>query len=80
MTIQVNIGEAKTRLSELLARVDEGEAVVIARDGEPKYEVTLLEVDRAAAREALERLRAIRARSKGVSREEIIAWRDEGRR
>lgn len=33
--IQVNVHEAKTRLSELLKRVEEGEEVVIARAGTP---------------------------------------------
>lgn len=31
----VNVQEAKTRLSELLARVERGEDVVIARSGHP---------------------------------------------
>lgn len=33
MSITVNVQEAKTRLSELLHRVEEGEEVVIARSG-----------------------------------------------
>jgi len=35
MTITVNIHEAKTHLSRLLARVAEGDEVVIARAGTP---------------------------------------------
>lgn len=35
MTITVNVQEAKTRLSELLAKVEAGEEVVIARRGTP---------------------------------------------
>ena len=35
VTIQVNIQEAKTRLSQLLAAAEGGEEVVIARDGKP---------------------------------------------
>ncbi|MFT4187203.1 MAG: type II toxin-antitoxin system prevent-host-death family antitoxin [Aeromicrobium sp.] len=35
MTVTVNIHEAKTRLSELLARVEQGEEVLIARAGRP---------------------------------------------
>jgi prevent-host-death family protein len=33
--IEVNIREAKTQLSRLIARVEQGEEVVIARAGEP---------------------------------------------
>lgn len=35
MTITVNVHEAKTRLSELLARVEQGDDVIIARAGTP---------------------------------------------
>jgi len=35
MTIHVNIGEAKARLSELIAASERGEEVIIARAGKP---------------------------------------------
>ncbi|MGI8816313.1 MAG: type II toxin-antitoxin system Phd/YefM family antitoxin, partial [Pseudonocardia sp.] len=35
MTIQVNVQEAKTRLSQILVHAEQGEDVVIARDGKP---------------------------------------------
>lgn len=35
MTVTVNVQHAKTHLSELLARVEAGEEVVIARRGKP---------------------------------------------
>jgi prevent-host-death family protein len=35
MTKQVNVQDAKTRLSELLVRVENGEEIVIARGGRP---------------------------------------------
>jgi prevent-host-death family protein len=43
MTIHVNIGAAKTRLSELLAAAKRGEEVIITRAGSP--EVRLVPVD-----------------------------------
>lgn len=36
MSIRVNIGDAKTRLSELVARALEGEEVVLQKAGVPK--------------------------------------------
>lgn len=39
----VNVQEAKTRLSELLARVEEGEQVVIARAGKPVANLTAVD-------------------------------------
>lgn len=35
MAIQVNVQEAKTRLSQILQRAEQGEDVVIARGGTP---------------------------------------------
>ncbi|MDN5748816.1 MAG: type II toxin-antitoxin system prevent-host-death family antitoxin [Pseudonocardia sp.] len=35
MTVQVNVQEAKTRLSQILAQAEAGEDVVVARDGAP---------------------------------------------
>lgn len=43
MTIHVNIGEAKDRLSQLVAAAKRGENVVIARAGHP--EVRLVAID-----------------------------------
>ena len=57
MTIHVNIGEAKTRLSQLIAAAKRGERVVIDRDGKPEVELTPVSPDRAVA-ERRERLRA----------------------
>jgi prevent-host-death family protein len=47
MTIHVNIGEAKTRLSELIAAAVRGEDVVLAKAGEPQ--VRLVPFDGASA-------------------------------
>ncbi len=38
--LQVNVHEAKTSLSQLLARVEKGEEIIIARDGKPVAKLT----------------------------------------
>lgn len=43
MVIEVNIHEAKTHLSRLLAKVAEGEEVIIARRGEPIARIVAIE-------------------------------------
>lgn len=43
MTDQVNVQDAKTRLSELLVRVERGEEIVIARAGKPIARLTAIE-------------------------------------
>ena len=42
MSIQVNVQEAKTRLSQILAQAEQGEDVVIARDGKPIVRLVLV--------------------------------------
>jgi prevent-host-death family protein len=57
MTIRVNIGEAKDRLSKLVAAAKRGEDVVIARAGHPEVRLVAIEFEnenrsRAARRRA----------------------------
>ncbi len=77
--------DAKTRLSELLDRVERGEQIVITRHGKPVARlVPEGGYDKAAAHAAVARIRALRselaARGVDLSDEEIRALRDEGRR
>ena len=44
MTIQINIAEAKAKLSELVARAEAGEEVIIARAGKPSVTLRPVEV------------------------------------
>lgn len=48
MTTTVNVQEAKTRLSDLLARAERGEEVVVARAGRPV--ARLVPIDQPARR------------------------------
>jgi prevent-host-death family protein len=77
--------DAKTRLSELLDRVEKGEQIVITRHGRPVARL-VPEGGRDIA-EAVAALDRITARRKELARQgvrisqtEIRAWRDEGRR
>lgn len=81
MSITVKVAEAKTRLSELLAKVEAGEEVVIARGNEPIAKLSALD-DQARRRAAIEAM--LRERDDGtrkkVTLEEILAWRHQGHR
>lgn len=80
MTITVNVGEAKTRLSELLARAEEGERIVIARGNTPVAELRRLSGEHAADPKAvLAAMRRRRAARAPVSRADVRRWIDEGR-
>ncbi|MES0033251.1 type II toxin-antitoxin system Phd/YefM family antitoxin [Mesorhizobium sp. M0074] len=78
MTVTVKVGEAKTHLSELLARVEAGEDIVIACGNDPIAKLTRIQ-RRSDVEAAIEETRAARARAKPVTQEEVRAWRDEGR-
>ena len=52
MSIQVKIGEAKTRLSQLIAAAKRGERVVIARDGVPEALMVPIADAQASERDA----------------------------
>jgi antitoxin (DNA-binding transcriptional repressor) of toxin-antitoxin stability system len=86
-TTKVGAHEAKTRLAELLDRVERGEKVVITRHGRPVASLTRTgpghDVARArAAADALLALHEEIVREAGTpfSLAEILALRDEGRR
>lgn len=70
--------EAKTRLSELLDRVERGEEVLITRHGKPVAKLVQAP-DPARARAAAQKLKELRVGSSlgGLSWKEL---RDEGRR
>jgi prevent-host-death family protein len=88
MTRHVPISEFKDHASELVAAAEQGEEIVITRHGRPAARLTAAAVSdderRRRAEEALEslaRLRAqMRAEGRTVTMEEIIAWKNEGRR
>jgi len=77
MSITVNIGDAKARLSELVARAEAGEEVIIARDNSPVARLSRLARDNDV-RAAIDEIRAARAGLAPTSADEILQWRDEG--
>lgn len=77
----VGLFDAKTHLSELIARAERGEEVVITRHNRPVARIVAFdraEPDAAARRAAVNALlRGARGRTLG---DDWRAWRDEGRR
>jgi prevent-host-death family protein len=83
--ISVGAYDAKTRLSELLDRVERGEQIVITRHGKPIARLVPEGghnvADALAAVDELTRQRKeLAARGVRVTQAEIRAMRDEGRR
>lgn len=86
--ITVGAFEAKTKLSELLDRVERGEEIEITRHGKPV--ARLVKSEAAASRsdaftERLERLRSAHRKFgeendlPPITVDELIAWKNEGR-
>lgn len=81
----IPIAEFKDRVSEFVAAAEAGEEIMITRHGRVAARIGPPELDRAARRKAvIDQMLAIgkanRERHGGVSIEEIIAWKNEGRR
>lgn len=84
----VGLFEAKTHLSELIARAERGEETIITRHNKPVAKIVpISEVSPelvARRRKALQELQAIgrtmEARGGPITREEVLEWVHEGRR
>ncbi len=78
---QVQFSTAKAQLSELVDEVERGESVQITRHGKPVVRLVREEdARRADALVAMAKIKELRKQTKGATIEEILAWRDEGRK
>jgi prevent-host-death family protein len=60
MSETIGLADAKARLSEVIARVEAGETVIIARNGTPVAEIRPMR--RVSPEDAVARIRALAAR------------------
>lgn len=79
MTTTVKVSEAKTHLSELLARVEAGEEVIIARGNDPIARLSRIRKE-SDLQLLVNEVRVARNRAQLSSHDELMSWRDEGRR
>ena len=86
----VGLFEAKTHLSELIARVERGDEVVITRHNKPVAKIVPFGVGKVSPELVQQRLEALKglqaigremeARGGPITVEEILDWVREGRR
>lgn len=83
----IALSEAKDHLSEFVAAVEAGQEFTITRHGKPAARLVAADAQpdrKARAVAALEGLAAIRAKMRAEGRtttiEEMIEWKNEGRR
>ena len=72
----VNVGDAKDRLSQLIARAEAGEDVIIARDGVPVARIVPLE---RPVGETIASMRQERAQRPRVPAVDIRTAKEQGR-
>jgi prevent-host-death family protein len=78
---QIKSSDAKARFSELLDDVERGETIAITRHGKIIADIAPHAAGRRQlVREAIEGIRELRKHTKPVTAEEIIAWKNEGRK
>lgn len=78
---QVQASIAKAQFAELLDDVERGETVVITRHGKPIARLVREEDERRAdALRAMAEIKEMRKTAGRATVEEILAWRDEGRK
>lgn len=79
MTLSVKVAEAKTHLSELLAKVEAGEEVIISRGNTPIAKLSRIRRENNV--EALiAEIKAQRLTRQSTTQDEVREWIDEGRR
>ena len=77
----IQAAKAKAQFSELLNDVEHGETVVITRHGKPIVRMTPEALDRRSEIEkVIAEMKQLRKGIKSATLEEILAWRDEGRK
>jgi len=78
---EVGLFEAKTKLSALVEEAGRGTEIIITKRGKPVARLMPPAThDREAAKTAIARLKAQRLTREPVTMEEIIEWKNEGRR
>lgn len=80
MTLTFDVDDLAARLPEMLAEVEAGHDVLIARGSEPVAHVKRAEKPRATPRNVIESILEVRKGIPPTTAEEILAWRGEGRR
>jgi prevent-host-death family protein len=78
---QIQASQAKAQFAELLDQVERGETVVITRHGRPIARLVREDDERRAdALRAMAEIKELRKTAGRATVEEILAWRDEGRK
>ena len=78
---QIQASQAKAQFAELLDQVERGETVVITRHGKPIARLVRENDERRAdALRAMAEITELRKTAGRATVEEILAWRDEGRK
>ena len=80
MTITFDVDDLAARLPEFLAEVEAGHQILIARGSEFLAHVVKAEKPTFTSQKAIDAILEMRSGMPRATAEEILEWRDEGRR
>ena len=80
MTMTFDVDDLAARLPEFLAEVEAGHQILIARGSEPLAHVVKAEKPTFTSQKAIDAILEMRSGMPRATAEEILEWRDEGRR
>ena len=78
--MQVGMHEAKSQLSKLVAFAQNGEEVLITNRGEVVARIVGAGKDKNKAKELMDKMRAMTKKHPIATLEEILEWKNEGRK
>jgi prevent-host-death family protein len=78
---EVPVSEAEVKLLELLDEVEQGTTIAITREGKIVAYIAPYKHARAQmARDAIQGIRELQKHTKPATAEELIAWKNDGRK
>jgi antitoxin (DNA-binding transcriptional repressor) of toxin-antitoxin stability system len=81
LMIEISASDAQAKLFELPDEVEQGTTIAITRDGKVVAQFAPYEHPKTRmVREAIQDIRGLQKHTKPVTAEEIISWKDEGRK
>lgn len=76
----VRLSDARAQIADLFNEVERGETLIISREGDLGADPRTVAERAADARQAMRELLELRKSAGRATVEEILSWRDEGRR
>jgi prevent-host-death family protein len=77
---EISVSQIRNHLSKILREIERGEAFIVTRYGRPIARLAPAPFDRTRSARAVEGIRALAQKTRGMTAAAILEARDEGRR